>query len=110
MDLRMKGEEISETKYPEWDVKVENGIVPIISGDEEDLQQATLASFIDYGTIPLLPELGVEWTEFFTGNSTFGELDMNIRESLNKAGKTTFYPKYSIDNEKMTMNIGKLGV
>lgn len=104
----MKGEEITNAKFPEWDVKVIDGIVPIITGDEENLQQATLAAFLDKGTIPLLPDLGVPWTDFFTNKVSFGELDMDIRESLNKSNKTTYYPKYYIENDKLTMNIGQM--
>lgn len=106
MDLKMNAEEIKDTGVI-WDCKVQNGIVPIISGDEEDLQCATLAAFLIQGTIPLLPEAGVPWTEFLSKQLSFGELDYYVRDSLYKSGEVTFYPQYNIDNDKLTMSIGK---
>lgn len=106
MDLKMNAEEIKDTGIT-WDCKVQNGSVPIISGDEEDLQCATLSAFLIKGTIPLLPEAGVPWTEFLSKQISFGELDYYIRDSLLKVEKETFYPQYSIDKDKLTMSIGK---
>lgn len=107
MDMKMKAEEIS-TAGTSWDCKVINGIVPIISGDEEALQSATQAGFLIKGTIPQLPEVGVPWTEFLTNKMKFGELDFYVRDSLQKAGRETFYPQYDIVNDKLTMSIGQM--
>lgn len=108
MDLKMKAEVITSTAHPVWDVKVENGNVPIISGDEEDLQTATLAGFLERGTIPLLPEAGVPWIDYITGKIMFGELDADIRDSLSAAAKDSFYPDYEIVDDKLTMTISKM--
>ena len=110
MDIKMRSEIISASAHPIWDVKTVNGIVPIITGDEEDIQTATLAGFIEKGTIPLLPDDGVPWTEYLNHNITFGELDTLIRESLSKAEKDDYYPDYEIINDKLEMTIGKVEV
>ena len=102
----MKAEELT-AEYPIWDLKTEGGIVPIISGDEEDVQIASLACFLERGTIPQLPEAGVEWTKFLTQNKSFGELDAEIRESLRKAGKMEFQPNYSIEGDRLTLAVSK---
>lgn len=107
MDLKMKAEEIT-TSGTTWDCKVTDGIVSIISGDEEDLQTATLAAFLIRGTVPQLPDAGVPWTEFLTQRLTFGELDFYVRDSLRKVEKETFYPQYDIQDDQLTMSIGKL--
>ncbi len=107
MDLKMKAEEITDAGVI-WDCDVKNGIVPIIMEDEEDLQCATLAGFLITGTVPQLPEAGVPWTDFLTGKITFGVLDFYVRESLLNVGKDNFYPEYDIENDKLTMSIGKL--
>ena len=107
MDLKMKSEDI-ETSGVSWDCKVSNGIVPIITGDEEDLQCATQAGFLIKGTIPQLPDVGVPWTEFLTNKLTFGELDYYVRDSLQNAEKETFYPQYDVENDQLTMSIGKM--
>jgi len=103
----MKSEEISSSAHPIWDLEVENGIVPIISGDEEDFQTATLSGFLQLGSIPQLPNVGVPWTDFLTKEITFGELDSLVRDSIQNAGKSEFYPKYDITDDVLTMTVGK---
>lgn len=107
MDLKMKAEEIT-TAGVSWDCKVIDGNVPIITGDEEDLQCATQAGFLIKGTVPQLPDAGVPWTEFLTKKISFGELDFYIRDSLQKAEKETYYPQYDIQEDKLTMSIGRV--
>lgn len=107
MDLKTKAEVIEATQHPVWDVKVENGNVPLIYGEEEDLQTATLAGFLEKGSIPLLPEAGVPWTDYLTQEITFGELDADVRDSLSAAGKDTFYPDYQIEGGSLVMTINK---
>lgn len=102
----MKAEEFT-TEYPVWDLKTEGNIVPIISGDQEDVQVATLACFLEKGTIPQLPDAGVEWTKYLTGDKTFGELDAEIRESLRKADKLIFQPNYQIEGDRLTLAVSK---
>lgn len=107
MDLKMNAEEITTTGVI-WDCEVENGIVPIITDDTEDLQCAILAGFLITGTVPQLPEAGVPWTDFLTGKISFGVLDFYVRESLSNVEKDNYYPEYDIVNDKLTMSIGKL--
>lgn len=106
MDIEMKAEEFT-TEYPVWDLKTEGNIVPIITGDREDIQVATLACFLEKGTIPQLPDAGVEWTKYLTGDKTFGELDAEIRESLRKADKIVFQPNYQIEGDRLTLAVSK---
>jgi hypothetical protein len=108
MDLLMKAEVITSSSNPVWDVKVENGNVPIITDDKEDLQCATLAAFLVKGSVPQLEDAGVPWNDFLTQKITFGELDYYIRDSLNNVEKQTFYPSYDIADDKLTLSIGKL--
>ena len=107
MDLKMKAEDITDQGVT-WDCDVENGIVPIIIDDKEELQCATLAGFLITGTVPQLPNAGVPWTDFLTQKITFGVLDFYVRESLLNVGKDNFYPEYDIEEDKLTMKVGKL--
>lgn len=107
MDLKMKVEEIS-TAGVSWDCQVSDGIVPIIQDDTEELQCATIAGFLIVGTVPLLPNAGVPWTDFLTGKITFGVLDFYVRESLKNVQKDNFYPQYDIEEDQLTMSVGKL--
>lgn len=107
MDLKMKAEDITDAGVS-WDCEVINGNVPIIKDDEEDLQCATLAGFLITGTVPQLPEAGVPWTDFLTNKITFGVLDFYVRESMLNVGKDNFYPEFDIEEDKLTMKVGKL--
>jgi hypothetical protein len=107
MDLKMNAEEITDQGVS-WDCDVKDGLVPIIKDDEEDLQCATIAGFLIVGTVPQLPEAGVPWTDFITGKITFGVLDFYVRESLLNVGKDNFYPEYDIEEDQLTMKVGKL--
>ena len=107
MDLKMNAEEITDQGVS-WDCAVKDGLVPIIKDDEEDLQCATIAGFLIVGTVPQLPEAGVPWTDFLTGKITFGVLDFYVRESLLNVGKDNFYPEYDIEEDQLTMKVGKL--
>lgn len=102
----MKAEEFT-SEYPVWDLKTEGNIVPIVSGEQENVQIATLACFLEKGTIPQLPDAGVEWTKFLTQDKTFGELDAEIRESLRKADMIEFQPNYQIEGDRLTLAVSK---
>lgn len=102
----MRTEEFT-SEYPIWDIKTEGDIVPIISGDKEDVQTATLACFLEKGTIPQLPDVGVEWSAYLTKDKTFGELDAEIRDSLRKADKVEYQPNYEIDGDRLTLAVSK---
>lgn len=107
MDMKMNAEDITTTGIS-WDCLLKDGIVEIITGDEEDLQTATLAGFLIKGTVPQLPDAGVPWLEFLTGNMDFGELDYYIRDSLRLTGKDLFMPDYDIQNDQLTMSVGRI--
>ena len=102
----MRAEEFT-SEYPVWDIKTDGDIVPIISGDKEDVQTATLSCFLEKGTIPQLPDVGVEWSAFLTKDKTFGELDAEIRDSLRKADKVEYQPNYQIDGDRLTLAVSK---
>lgn len=106
MDLKMQAEDIN-TAGVSWDCDVENGIVPIITDDQENLQAAILAGFLITGTVPQLPEAGVPWTDFLTGKITFGVLDFYVRDSLANVERNDYYPQYDIEDDQLTMSIGR---
>ena len=102
----MKAEEFTSDN-PIWDLKTEGDKVPIISGDKENIQTATLACFLEKGTIPQLPDVGVDWASFLTKDKTFGELDAEIRQSLRKADKVNYLPNYEIDGDRLVLAVSK---
>ena len=107
MDLKMNAEDITSAGVS-WDCEVQNGNVPIITDEREEVQNATLAGFLIVGTVPQLPDAGVPWTDFLTSKITFGVLDFYIRDSLRAAGKEDYYPQYDIEDDQLTMKVGKV--
>ena len=107
MDLKMQAEDIT-TAGVSWDCDVEDGIVPIIKDDKEDMQCAVIAAFLIRGTVEQLPDAGVPWTEYLTGQITFGVLDFYIRESLKNVQKDNYYPQYDIEDDQLTMKVGRM--
>lgn len=106
MDIEMRIQEKTAT-FPVWDLKVESGIVPILTDDKEDIQGAILACFIEKNTVPELPDVGVEWTGYLTGEISFGELDAQIRQSLSNAEKDEFRPEYQLEDDRLTLTVTK---
>ena len=106
MDLKMQAEDITSAGVS-WDCDVKDGIVPIITDDTENLQAATLAGFLIIGTVPQLPDAGVPWTDFLTNKISFGVLDFYVRDSLANVDRQDYYPQYDIEDDQLTMSIGK---
>lgn len=107
MDLKMNSEDITVAGVV-WDCNVQDGIVPVISGEDEGRQNAILAAFLIRGTIPQLPDAGVPWTKYLTQEMSFAEIDYYVRDSLYKCERGNYYPEYSIEDNKLVMSIGKM--
>jgi hypothetical protein len=103
MDILMTSAETPSGNV--WDIDIDKNIAPIISGEQENSQMASLACFLEKGTIKQLPEIGVEWSKYLTGQKSFGEIDAQIRISLLNAGLETYRPDYQIVGDKLTLNI-----
>jgi len=106
-DAKVEGSELVPGKYPTWDLKVVNGIVPLISGDEEEAQRASVACFLQVGTIPQVPYAGVDWASFFLGRSSFGVLDTQVRSAIADSGAVDYEPYYDVVGDMLYTKIRK---
>ena len=96
-------------QLPQWDFQVDQyGNVPMIYGDRQNQQQAAVSAFIVLNGIPQLPGLGVDWLGALTGNTTFGQIDSQINQSISNCG-LNYVQKYSILNGKLQVTINKAG-
>jgi hypothetical protein len=97
------------TGYSAWDFDVDmtEQIVPMITGDEEDLQAAEVAAALILDSIPQLPGVGVDWVGFTGGTTSFATIDAQIRQMLNDAGQEDFYPTYDIVNGLLSVTVSK---
>lgn len=107
-DARVNSTVKTADTYPIWDLFVENGIVPILSGAEENQQRANIAAFIQVGTIPQLPDVGVDWTGFFVKRLSFGDLDTSLRQSLYASGCGDYTPSYDIVDDQFYTTIKRV--
>ena len=105
MDARMQSSTSAPNKYQTWDYYVVDGIVPIIEGKNEQSQNASVASYLQLGTIPQLPNTGIPWVEFFTGQTDFNSIDGAIKSALNSLGLSVFYPEYDLQNDNLVCTI-----
>lgn len=108
MDMKLSAMDTT-SDYPTWDVSVKDNIVPILTNEASDMQDATLACLLEYGSIPQLLQRGVDWTSFLTGEKTFGMIDAEIRESLRLAGFSEYRPDYQIQGDRLTLVVTKEG-
>ena len=107
MDALMQSSQSLPNQYQTWDYYVQDGIVPILTGSVEESQAATIAAFIQLGTIPQLPDSGIPWVEFFTGTVQFNQIDNAIKLILTQLGLTSFYPQYNLVNGNLVAQVTK---
>lgn len=107
MDARMQSSVSLPNQYQTWDYYVVDGIVPIIEGIQENSQTATIAAFIQVGTVKQLPTYGIPWVEFFTGEVGFNVIDSQIKTNLNQLGLIAYYPQYDLINNNLVATVVK---
>ena len=97
----------SANQYQTWDYYVDStGKVPIIDGEQERAQSANMAAFIQRGTIPQLPDDGVQWVEYFMGEVTFSDIDNQIKNNLMQIDAVDYFPTYEIVNDQLITSVG----
>lgn len=107
MDAKLGNTQKTDNQFPTWDYVVVDGIVPMIFDAEEQQQQAVVASYLQLNTIPQLKTIGVDWVGFLTKKINFGELNSQIRNSLDNAGREDYQASYSLINNQMNLKITK---
>jgi hypothetical protein len=97
---------------PTWDLyfsptspAASGGVVPIISGTQEALQQASVAATIVLNGIPQLPGVGVDHLGFLAGSVLFGQLDAQVRQAISNSGHPEYVPSYDIVNNVLTVTV-----
>lgn len=97
----------NELKERIWDFQITaEGTLATIETKAETQQRATVASFLQRGTIPQLPNTGVQWAEFLTGSILPAELNSQILENIHELADTYSYtPKYTTKDGRLYVNI-----
>ena len=82
------------------------GELKLLSGEAETEQRAILSAFLQKGSIPQLPDTGVEWAELITGDITPAEINSQIIKSIHECANTYSYlPYYSYVDDKLLVSI-----
>ena len=83
-----------------------NGCLQEIFAENAVKQRAVLISSIQKGTIPQIPDVGVEWAELITGQTSPAEINSQIMDVMHKYADTYNYvPKYEVENNRLTVTI-----
>lgn len=106
MDLKMNSTTLgTSTAFPVWDIAVVNGVAQVVTGSAESVQKASMAAFIQVGSVPQLPTVGVPWAEFMTGGANFADLDAAIRKAASSVNEPSFSPKYDFENGRLVVTM-----
>ena len=112
MDAQLIGVAPSLPSLPSVDLYVPvattgKHIVPIITGQAEEMQQAQVLAQLVLNMIPQLPGVGSDWIGFIGGTLAFPVLDAQIRNTLANGGHSDYYPDYNVVNDALTVNAVK---
>lgn len=106
MDIEMVDGVNEETKEKFWDFKVKDGIIQTVDYSVATKQRSIIATYLQRGTIPQLPDVGNQWVEFLTGTVMPNTLNTQIRKSIMElTGQLSFLPKYTNDNGKLKVEV-----
>ena len=89
-------------------VVTSKGQLKTVSGENAIQQRAIISAFTQKGTIPQLPNTGVEWAELLTGDITPSEINSQILKSIHECANSYAYiPRYSAVNDELVVTISK---
>lgn len=96
-----------ETKEPIVDfTPTKEGQLQVLYANEAVKQRAIISSFVQKGSIPQLPNVGVEWVEFLSESRSPAEINSQIFDAMHNYADTYDYiPKYETSNDKLTVTI-----
>lgn len=96
-----------ETKEPIVDfTPTKEGQLQVLYANEAVKQRAILSSFVQRGSIPQLPNVGIEWVEFLSELRSPAEINSQIFDAMhNHANTYDYIPKYETSNNELTVTI-----
>ena len=97
----------NSAKEPILDFEITGkGELSLLFNKDEVKQRALVASFTQKGSIPQLPNTGVEWAEMITSSVPPAEVNSQIIKQIHECAETYSYsPKYSALNGELIVTI-----
>ena len=112
VDLRMQSYK-NEYKEPIWDFMIneDTGELELMPDElSEEGQRAVVAAFTQRGSIPQLPEVGVQWAELLTEMVGASEVNAQVVNAIQTNADTFAYlPVYSKQDGKLLVEIKEVG-
>ena len=94
-----------------WDLSVSNGLPKTVTGENQNIQSAMIASFVQKDTLPLMPEVGLDWAKYLLGEISIAEIDAKARANIALYMNTLSYvPYYKVVNNQLIYNITKVEI
>lgn len=106
LDLYVKSYKNSKLE-PILDFEVQrDGTLTVFFGEPAIKQRAIVASFTQKGTIPQLPNTGVEWAEMLTGQVGPANINSEIFDAIHNTADTYGYvPQYASYEGQLIVDI-----
>ena len=97
----------NELKERIWDFQITaDGTLATVESSAETKQRATVASFLQRGTVPQLPDTGTQWAEFLMGSILPSELNSQVLENIHELADTYSYtPRYVTKDGRLYVTI-----
>ena len=107
LDLLISKHIDETTKEPIVDfMPTKDGQLQILYAKNAVKQRAILASFTQRGSIPQLPDVGVDWAEFLTEQRSAAEINSQIFTAMHEYADTYDYiPNYETTKDKLIVTI-----
>lgn len=101
----VKDEQTEETL---WDFKLKNKALCWIDHDTAEEQRAVVSTFLQRGTVPQAPSIGIQWAELLSGTALPQEVNIQIKNAITEyTGGAKYFPKYSMKDGKLFVEVKK---
>ena len=106
LDLYVKSYKNSKLE-PVLDFEIQiDGTLTTLFGEPAIKQRAVVASFTQKGSIPQLPNTGVEWAEMLTGQVGPANINSEIFDAMHNSADTYGYiPQYTYHEGQLIVDI-----
>ena len=92
-----------------WDIDVKDGIAVTVPEEAEESQEASIVTYLEKTTIPLMEERGVDWAGYLNKRVSLAEVDTQIRDNIKTYLDTVlFSPVYSAKKGKLEVHLSKV--
>ena len=109
MDFAMTNIDTEVDELALWDFKIVNGFLQIVDHNESIEQRSFIATYLQRGTVPQLPQAGNQWAELMTNQVSPQTLNSQIRQSIiDYTGGVYYLPKYTNKDDKVVVEVTKV--